>query len=101
VLGLCGHHRGQTADTGLPSTGVHQGEGNVLPFGVVGDPVTSHTRNILHHGLSATQDSVDQAGLTHVGTADHGHHRKLYVLFFTIDPARHVEPTHELLADIG
>src|SRR5699024_7568395 len=101
VLGLSGHHRGQTTDTGLPSTGVHQGEGDVLPFGVVGDPVTSHPRNILHHGLSAAQDSVEQAGLAHVGAADHGHHGKLYVLFFTVDHVGHVELTHVLLPVLG
>ncbi len=43
-----------------PATGVHQHELATIPVRVVGDTVTRHAGDILHHGLSATDDAVHQ-----------------------------------------
>ena len=57
-----------------PAAGVHQHELATIPVRVVRDTVTGDARNILHHGLPAAQDAVDQRGLADVRTTHHRHH---------------------------
>lgn len=53
---------------------VHQHELATIPVRVVRDTVTGDARNILHHGLPAAQDAVDQRGFADVRTTHHRHH---------------------------
>ena len=70
ALGLRGDHRLQPAGVRLPAAGVDEGEPPSVPECVVGDPVAGHARHVLHDGLAAAQDAVDQRRLADVGPAD-------------------------------
>ncbi len=73
-LGLGPDAQGEALRVGVPAAGVDDGEGAAVPVGVVGHPVAGHAGDVLDDGLAPTDDPVDQGGLAHVGSADHGQH---------------------------
>ena len=74
-LGLAGDALGEPAGVGVPAAGVDHGEGAAGPVGVVGHAVPGHARAVLDDGLAAPDDPVDEGGLAHVGSPDHGQDR--------------------------
>ena len=57
-----------------PAAGVDQHELTTIPVRVVRDAIAGDARNVLHHGLPAAQDAVDQRGFADVRTTHHCHH---------------------------
>src|SRR6266536_723868 len=69
-LGLRGDRLGPLAGVGYPAAGVDDLELAAGPQGVVGHPVAGHAGHVLHDGLPAPDDPVDERGLADVGPAD-------------------------------
>ena len=84
-LGLIGHLSINTAGIRLPTAGIHQGEALAQPLGLVGHAVAGHARLILHHGLTAAQNTVDDGRLTHVRATHNRHHRVGQLLFLFLN----------------
>src|SRR5699024_3014976 len=59
-------------DVGIPAAGVLHPEALATPVGDVGDAVAGDAGEILHDGLAAPDEPVDQRGLAHVGAAHDG-----------------------------
>ena len=74
-LGLGADRLGQAAGVRVPAAGVDDREGAAVPGGVVVDPVTGDAGDVLHDGLAAADDPVDQGGLADVRAADDREHR--------------------------
>ena len=74
-LGLLRHAGVDAAGIVLPAAGVHHREVAAVPVRRVHDAVAGDAGGVLHHGLAAAQDPVDQGGLAHVGPADDGQDR--------------------------
>ena len=69
-LGLLGDGAIQSLDVDLPAARVDEREVATRPFSGVRDAVAGHARRVLHDGLAATKNAVDQRGLADVGAAD-------------------------------
>ena len=74
-FGLLGDTGRQAVGVRGPAAGVDEDEIMPSPFGVVGDPVPGHTGGVLHDGLAASQNSVDECGLAHIGPSHDGDDR--------------------------
>ena len=74
-LCLFGDHCGHARCVGGPSSGVNEDELTTGPLGVIGHPVSGHAGDILHNSRSASEDAVDEGGLTHIGPPDDGDDR--------------------------
>ena len=60
----------QSLDVDFPAARVHEREVATRPFGGVRDAVAGHARCVLHDGLAAAKNAVDQRGLANVGATD-------------------------------
>ena len=68
-------HGGHARGIGGPTTGVYEHELTTGPLGVIGHPVSGYAGDILHNSRSASEDAVDEGGLTHIGPPDDGDDR--------------------------
>ena len=75
-LGLLGHLGLDAGDVDLPAARVHEHEPAAGPLGRVGHAVARHARLVLHDGLAAAEDPVDQGRLADVRPPDDGEHRQ-------------------------
>ena len=73
-----------TACIRFPAASINKGETFVQPFSFIGDTVAGHPRLILHHGLTPTQNTVNNRGLPHIGAPHDRYHRVSKLLFFLI-----------------
>ena len=69
-LGLLGDGAIQSLDVDLPAARVDEREVATRPFCGVRDAVAGHARRVLHDGLAASKNAVDQRGLANVGATD-------------------------------
>ena len=75
-FGLLGDRAIQALDVNFPAAGVHQRKVAPSPLCGVGHAVAGHAGRVLHDGLAASEDAVDQRGLTDVGAPDDGEDRQ-------------------------
>ena len=73
-LCLGSHRRIDALRVGLPPAGVDKGEVSRVPLRLVRNTVAGHTGCVFDHGLTTTQDAVDQGRFAHVGAAHHSEH---------------------------
>ena len=72
-FGLAGDGAVDALGVRVPATGVLHPESPASPLAEVGDAVAGHAREVLHHGLAAADEAVDQRGLAHVRPAHDRH----------------------------
>ena len=75
-LGLGGDGSLQAGRVGLPAAGVDEGEPAAVPQRVVGDAVAGDAGDVLHDGLAAPDEPVDQRRLADVGPPDDRQRRR-------------------------
>ena len=75
-LGLHGDRFGDPFGVGFPAPRVHDRERCRVPERTVGHPVSCDAWHVLHHGFPTSQNSVNQRGLPHIGTAHDGKNRE-------------------------
>ena len=75
-FGLCRNRCVDALGIWLPATGVNESELTFHPLCLVVHAVAGHTRSVFHYCFTATDNAVNQSRLTHVGTTNHGQHRK-------------------------
>src|SRR5699024_6320246 len=72
-LRLRGDEFGHTLGVGNPSAGVDDSEFAAIPLRIVGNPVSSDTRDVFDDGGTTTQDAIDEGRFSDIRSADDRH----------------------------